>query len=71
MLFFLVATKTITAPTEIYLNEDLYYADGYSVTVSPAGKMAYTASKNLIQVSFTNATKTGDFLTIGVGPLDK
>lgn len=55
----------IQAPTEIYLNEDFYYSNGYTVTLSPSDAATWKAtSKNHIQVSATSSTSSKLLVTI-------
>jgi len=52
--------RAITAPTEIYLNEDWYYPKGYEVVVSPLGRLSWKSpAKNFIQVTPNASVQDG------------
>eukprot|EP01102_Stenamoeba_stenopodia_P008003 TRINITY_DN2266_c0_g1_i1.p1 TRINITY_DN2266_c0_g1~~TRINITY_DN2266_c0_g1_i1.p1 ORF type:complete len:535 (-),score=83.50 TRINITY_DN2266_c0_g1_i1:97-1647(-) len=51
---------TITEPTEIYLNENWYYPNGYSVDLMPESALSWTSpSTNLVWVTPTPTTNSG------------
>jgi len=49
---------TINAPTEIYLNEDFYYSNGFTVTITPSNTAVWKkVSKNHIEISAGSASQ--------------
>eukprot|EP01094_Clydonella_sp_ATCC50884_P014736 TRINITY_DN2523_c2_g1_i1.p1 TRINITY_DN2523_c2_g1~~TRINITY_DN2523_c2_g1_i1.p1 ORF type:complete len:564 (-),score=118.85 TRINITY_DN2523_c2_g1_i1:864-2555(-) len=62
--------KTISAPTVIYANAELYYPQGWSVDISPHGAASWAVEGvNRILVRPDSSTPDGEVITIVVSPL--
>jgi endoglycosylceramidase len=60
---------TISLPTEIYLNEALYYPKGYTVLLSPPNVATWTSpEKNIINVKPLGSASNGASLFVAISP---
>jgi endoglycosylceramidase len=67
-LVYLLNTK-VTQPTEIYLNEDFYYPNGYTFTLTPSEfAQAKSPGKNLLWVLVLPAAGEGAKVTVTIQP---
>ena len=61
---FLLDTS-FTSATELYLNEDLHYTNGFNVVVSPSGSLSWRKiQKNKIEFTATPLAKNGERIEI-------
>jgi endoglycosylceramidase len=61
------ANNSISEPTEIYLNEEFYYPNGFNVKIEPENSAAWSSPKqNYVFVTFTQNTNQGQQLTITI-----
>jgi hypothetical protein len=61
------ANTAIQQPTLIYLNEAMWYPNGYTVAISPSGAATWTSPEtNRISVSFSSQAKNGAKISITI-----
>eukprot|EP01116_Phalansterium_solitarium_P022334 TRINITY_DN7331_c0_g1_i1.p1 TRINITY_DN7331_c0_g1~~TRINITY_DN7331_c0_g1_i1.p1 ORF type:complete len:510 (+),score=172.13 TRINITY_DN7331_c0_g1_i1:1018-2547(+) len=61
------SNSSIAAPTEIYLNEALYYPNGFTVSVAPWGAATYSQpSPNIVQVKTRPSLAIGSPITVEI-----
>ena len=60
-----LVNANITEPTEIYLNEELWYANGYSIDISPSGYTKVSSEENRIKI-YLNGSKIPQALVLTV-----
>jgi endoglycosylceramidase len=59
----------VQQPTLIYLNEEWWYPNGYTVDITPAIAVTWTSPEtNRISVSFTEAAENGSVIQINITP---
>ncbi|XP_064387797.1 endoglycoceramidase-like [Halichondria panicea] len=66
LLSFIARTKLAHAPSLIYLNEDIHYPNGFTVSVSPSGAAVYSTSHNTIELSLSETVMDGQVLTVEI-----
>jgi endoglycosylceramidase len=60
---------SINQPTEIYLNEHLYYPNGFTVTLNPSAAASWKqVETNRIQVMASSSAKSASILTVTITP---
>lgn len=63
------ANTDITAGTVIFLNEQLYYPNGFTVGIEPAGSATYNkTSTNYLLVSTSPSTKNNTMIWVNINP---
>lgn len=61
-----VADTSVKSPTDIFLNEKLYYPNGFHLSITPNGTATAKMSKNHIEISFTHTTRDKQEVTISI-----
>eukprot|EP01113_Clastostelium_recurvatum_P033949 TRINITY_DN4550_c0_g1_i1.p1 TRINITY_DN4550_c0_g1~~TRINITY_DN4550_c0_g1_i1.p1 ORF type:complete len:510 (-),score=124.90 TRINITY_DN4550_c0_g1_i1:11-1540(-) len=65
--FIYTLNASIPLPTEIYLNEALYYPSGYTVTLTPSSAVTWTSpSTNSIHIQATSIQHSGIEVQVGI-----
>lgn len=63
--FSYILNTNIASPTEIYLNEAWYYANGYKVSITPASLASWSSpSKNIIYIKPSSSAPNGATITV-------
>ena len=67
----LISNTTITDPTEIYLNEDIYYPNGFECEFSPEGWSTWgrISNKNYISINYTSKAENNKEILISIKKL--
>ncbi|KAL5482104.1 hypothetical protein EMCRGX_G022389 [Ephydatia muelleri] len=60
------ANVTISSPTVIFLNEQLYYPNGYSVMIVPSNAASYTKTPNQLVITFQPQVTSGQIIYVTV-----
>lgn len=62
-----VVDKSISAPTEIYLNSEWYYPSGYTITFVPPTAATYQViDKNHIAITASSSCPDGSSLVVSI-----
>ena len=63
------ANVSISSPTVIFLNEKLYYPNGYSVMIVPSNATSYTKTPNQLLITFQPQVTSGQIIYVTVKTL--
>eukprot|EP01112_Ceratiomyxa_fruticulosa_P020687 TRINITY_DN712_c0_g1_i4.p1 TRINITY_DN712_c0_g1~~TRINITY_DN712_c0_g1_i4.p1 ORF type:complete len:514 (+),score=101.67 TRINITY_DN712_c0_g1_i4:1010-2551(+) len=57
---------SISLPTEIYINEEFYYPQGFNVLISPQGTATWKSSSNLVSVYAVSTVMPGTVVNVTI-----